>query len=138
MAPALTSNFSTLARQAVDNSANAFDREKNEIFLSYITKQNATVPQIELIFADGGLGSNTTAGKNYFTMLAGLAHPFSSGSVHIGTTSALDRRSMSTRLCNLQTLFFSDPIIDPQYFKNDFDILAVAQAAKYIRKVILG
>ncbi|KZT61506.1 GMC oxidoreductase [Calocera cornea HHB12733] len=57
-------------------------------------------------------------GKSYLTMLAGLNHPFSRGSIHINSTDPE-----------------APPSMDPRYFEEEFDLQFMVEQAKFIRKL---
>lgn len=109
----------SLARAAVANSTHPVDRKR----LSLLS--NPAVPQLEVIFSDGYTGvrgypapGTPLYGKDFFTLIAAVAHPLSRGSVHIASS-------------NISTL----PVINPNYLSNDYDLEAAVTAAKYIRKI---
>lgn len=108
-----------LAREAVPASAGVVLQKKLELLA------DDSVPQLELIFSDGytgvkGYPASTSAlyGKNFFSILAVIMHPLSVGSIHINASAPLGK-----------------PVINPNYLSNGYDLEAVAQAAKYNRKV---
>ncbi|EJD54352.1 GMC oxidoreductase [Auricularia subglabra TFB-10046 SS5] len=95
------------------------DRKK----LSYLT--NPLVPDLELIFRDGYAGAKTYPmpgsplyGRNFFTLVAGIMHPFAQGSVHINASNPRGA-----------------PLIDPRYLSTPHDLAAVGAAVQYLRKV---
>ncbi|KAF1841241.1 GMC oxidoreductase [Cucurbitaria berberidis CBS 394.84] len=109
-----------LAHQSVDWS-NPVDRKK----LSLLTDAYSGAPDLEVVFGDGYIGTKGYPakgtpghGKNYATLLGGVQHPFSRGSVHINGPDPATK-----------------PIIDPKYLGTAFDLEATIQAAKYLRKM---
>ncbi|RYP09615.1 hypothetical protein DL764_001157 [Monosporascus ibericus] len=83
------------------------------------------VPQLEIIFSDGYTGvkgypaaSSELFGANIFTLITAIMHPFSRGSVHIGSASVAD-----------------NPVINPNYLSHEYDVEAAVQAVKYARKI---
>jgi choline dehydrogenase-like flavoprotein len=107
-----------LARSAADPT-NAIDRMK----LSLLSDPRARVPDLQVVFGDGYIGTRGYPaagtpghGASYATLLAGVMHPFARGSVHIVDGSPS-----------------SPPAIDPRYLSNAFDLEATKQAAKYLR-----
>jgi choline dehydrogenase-like flavoprotein len=57
-------------------------------------------------------------GKHYYSFFVGLLHPFSRGSVHIGSRDA-----------------FASPVIDQRALDNEVDIEMMLDAIKFVRKV---
>lgn len=102
-----------------------FEQTRAEILLDYLTNTTKNVPQLEIIFSDGYTGvkgypaPNTTQyGIQTFTLIAGIQHAFSLGSVHITSP-------------NLSLA----PTINPNYLAQEYDIQAAIEAAKYLRKI---
>ncbi|KAE8357147.1 hypothetical protein BDV27DRAFT_171083 [Aspergillus caelatus] len=121
------SRMESLARKAADEplSLSPFERIKADTQLHQILHEEDNVPQIEILSADGyagakGYPSETSPlyGSNFFSLLAVMLHPFSTGSIHV--TSA----SISTA-----------PEIQPNYLAHEYDIQALVSAAKYLRKL---
>lgn len=65
-----------------------------------------------------GLDAKPELGKAYLSMSIILLHPFSRGTVHIGSDNPID-----------------DPIIDPRFLDNDVDISILLNAYKLARKI---
>jgi choline dehydrogenase-like flavoprotein len=93
--------------------------------LSFLSDPTSRIPDLQVVFGDGYIGTrgypaNTTSGygKKYATLLAGVMHPLARGSVHISSSNAS-----------------ANPVIDPKYLSNAFDLEATKQAAKYLRKM---
>jgi choline dehydrogenase-like flavoprotein len=57
-------------------------------------------------------------GKHYYSFFVGLLHPYSRGSVHIGSSDAS-----------------ASPIIDQRALDNEVDIKMMIDAVKFVRKV---
>jgi choline dehydrogenase-like flavoprotein len=109
-----------LARSSVAKS-NVVDRKK----LTLLSKANSDAPQLEVIFSDGYIGTRGYPaigtpghGKQYASLLAGVMHPFARGSAHINSSDP-----------NVK------PIIDPKFLGSAYDLEAVKEAAKYLRKI---
>ncbi|KAK3336353.1 GMC oxidoreductase [Cercophora scortea] len=84
-----------------------------------------TIPQVEIIFSDGYTGvkgypavGTPLRGKNFFTLIAGLMHPLSRGSVHINAT---DPRG--------------NPVIDPRFLNNEYDVQGLVGIAQFCRRI---
>jgi choline dehydrogenase-like flavoprotein len=93
--------------------------------LSFLSDPTSRIPDLQVVFGDGYIGTrgypaNTTSGygKKYATLLAGVMHPLARGSVHISSSNTS-----------------ANPVIDPKYLSNAFDLEATKQAAKYLRKM---
>ncbi|KAK3678885.1 hypothetical protein LTR78_001338 [Recurvomyces mirabilis] len=102
-------------------SSNAVDRKKLQNLLDVSDR----VPQLEVLFNDGYLGNkgypavnSTLYGKQFFTLIASINHPFSRGSTHINSTNPSGH-----------------PVFNPNYLSNDYDLQAIAQAANYMRHI---
>ena len=87
-----------------------------------------SIPQVEVIFSDGYTGmkgyppaGTPLHGDGFFTLIAGLMHPLSRGSVHINASDPLGA-----------------PIIDPKYLDNEYDIQAMVELAKFCRCIALS
>ncbi|KAH6654209.1 hypothetical protein BKA67DRAFT_564427 [Truncatella angustata] len=113
------STFKELARQAA--SPHIVDQRKLENVLDV----NKGVPQVEVLFSDGYLGlkgypvaNSSLYGQTFFAMIASIQHPFSRGSVHLNTSHPSGK-----------------PILNPNYLSNEYDLQAVKEAAKFLRKV---
>ncbi|KZT50999.1 GMC oxidoreductase [Calocera cornea HHB12733] len=57
-------------------------------------------------------------GKQYMTVLVALNHPFSRGSIHIGSKDP-----------------HQQPVMNPHYFEDDFDMQLLVEGFKFARKV---
>lgn len=111
----------SIAKSAASN-ASIIDQKK----LSYLTgRLHNQVPQLEIIFSDGYTGvkgypavNTSLYGQGFFTLIGGVQHTFSRGSVHTNSSDI-----------NSQLL------INPHYLSNDYDLQALIVAAKYLRKI---
>ncbi|KAK5656421.1 hypothetical protein OQA88_4802 [Cercophora sp. LCS_1] len=111
-----------LAKKAVGKSKDVGHKKKLEQL------KDAQVPQVEVIFSDGYTGvkgypavGSALHGKGFFTLIAGLMHPLSSGSVHVDPTNPLGK-----------------PLIDPKYLDNEYDVQAMVELAKFGRRLALS
>ncbi|KAJ4368027.1 hypothetical protein N0V83_006382 [Neocucurbitaria cava] len=109
-----------LAQQSA-NKSNPIDQKK----LALLTDENSGAPDLEVVFGDGYIGTKgypangtTGYGKSYATLLAGVQHPFARGYVHINGSDPA-----------------SKPLIDPKYLSTAYDLEALIQAVKYLRKM---
>ncbi|KAK8172294.1 hypothetical protein BKA80DRAFT_293568 [Phyllosticta citrichinensis] len=82
--------------------------------------ESTNAPALELLFSDGYFGAasypaanSSLYGANFFTLIAGVQHLFSTGSVHVDAA----------------------PRIDPRYLEHPYDAVALREAAKYLRRV---
>ncbi|KAH6665811.1 putative glucose-methanol-choline oxidoreductase [Halenospora varia] len=98
---------------------------RNSVLLDYLHNPSKNVPQLEVVFSDGYTGvkgypavGNPLRGAEYFSLIAAIQHPFSIGSVHINGSALA-----------------TPPIINPNYFAQEYDLEAVITAAKYLRKI---
>ncbi|KAK4993384.1 hypothetical protein LTR66_006019 [Elasticomyces elasticus] len=114
-------NLTYLAKQAA-SSTSVVDQKK----LSYLTTSlRSVVPQLEVIFSDGYTGvkgypakTSDLYGKEFFTLIAGIQHPFSRGSVHINSSNPAGK-----------------PVINPNYLGCEYDLQAAIAATKFNRKI---
>ncbi|KAK3941960.1 GMC oxidoreductase [Diplogelasinospora grovesii] len=116
------SQLKALAQAIVDNSTDVGHRKKLEQL------NDPAIPQVEVIFSDGYTGvkgypaaGSALFGKGFFTLIAGLMHPMSRGSVHISPADPLGK-----------------PTIDPRYLDNEYDVQALVDAVKFCRQVALA
>lgn len=106
-----------LAQEAVGNSSNVIDQTK----LSFLS--NHSVPQMEVVVVDEFLGaylpsSDPLYGTSFVTLVPVFMRLLSRGSVHIVSSDIAQ-----------------PPTIDPQYLSSQYDVQALVEAAKYLRKV---
>ncbi|KAK4159944.1 pyranose dehydrogenase 3-like protein 1 [Cladorrhinum sp. PSN259] len=107
------------AQQAAGTSSSAVDQKR----LGYLS--NPAVPQLEVIFSDGYTGvkgypapGTALYGKGFFSLIAAVMQPLSRGSVHIQSS-------------NIST----NPVLNPNYLSNEYDIQAAVAAVKHTRKI---
>ncbi|KAK4103372.1 GMC oxidoreductase [Parathielavia hyrcaniae] len=108
-----------LARAAVGGSADVGLRKQLEML------GDASVPQVEVIFSDGYTGvkgypptGSELYGKGFFTLIAGLMHPLSRGSVHVDPANPGGK-----------------PVIDPRFVDNEYDMEALVEILKFCRRI---
>lgn len=84
-----------------------------------------SVPQVEIIYSDGYTGvkgypnvESPLYGKGFFTLIAGLMHPLSRGSVHVNPADPLGK-----------------PVIDPRFLDNEYDMEALVEILKFCRRI---
>jgi choline dehydrogenase-like flavoprotein len=84
-----------------------------------------TVPQLEVIMTDGYTGlkgypatGTPLYGKGFFALIAVVMHPLSRGNVHINASDPL-----------------GNPVIDPNYLSNQYDVDAAVAGIKACRKI---
>jgi choline dehydrogenase-like flavoprotein len=113
------STLLSLAQQAIGASTSPTDKKR----LGFLS--NPAVPQLEVIFSDGYTGvkgypaaGTELFGKGFFSLIAGIMHPLSRGSVHVKSSSLNDQ-----------------PVINPNYLSSEYDIQAAIAAIKYVRKI---
>ena len=102
---------------------NVVDQRK----LAYLTdsEYDQKVPQLESFFSDGYSGaapapnaSSPIYEKHFFTVFSVVMHPFARGSVHINASDPAGQ-----------------PVVDPKYANNPYDMQAIVEAAKYNRRI---
>ncbi|KAK4119356.1 GMC oxidoreductase [Parathielavia appendiculata] len=108
-----------LARAAVGGSADVGHRKKLEML------DDARVPQVEVIFSDGYTGvrgyppvGSELYGRGFFSLIAGLMHPLSRGSVHIDPANPGGK-----------------PVIDPRFVDNEYDMAGLVEILKFCRRI---
>lgn len=115
------SQLVALAQAAMGNSSNPVDQKK----LQWLG--DPAVPQVEAIFADGYTGvkgypapGTPLYGQGFSTLIGGLMHPLSLGSVHVDPADPLG----------------SQPIIDPRYLSDgNYSLQGLIEIAKFLRRV---
>ncbi|KAK4543207.1 hypothetical protein LTR36_005757 [Oleoguttula mirabilis] len=114
------SYFVALAKEAA-NSSNLVDQKK----LENLEDLSKRVPQLEVLFDDGYLGNkgypvinSSLYGAQFFTLIASINHGYARGSVHINSSDVAKH-----------------PVLNPNYLSNEYDLQAVAQGAKFLRKI---
>ncbi|KAK0837713.1 hypothetical protein LTR03_012583 [Friedmanniomyces endolithicus] len=113
-------NFTALGKAAA-SPTNPIDQQK----LQYLETLSKRVPQLEVLFDDGYLGlkgypkmNSSLYGSQFMTFIASIQHPFSRGSSHINAPNPTGH-----------------PVFNPNYLSNEYDLEAVAQGTKYLRKI---
>ncbi|KAH8896811.1 GMC oxidoreductase [Thozetella sp. PMI_491] len=113
------SQLKALSRDAVGASTDVGQLAK----LAFLN--DTSVPQVEVIFSDGYTGlkgypasGSALFGKSFFTLIAGLMHPLSRGTIHINPADPHGK-----------------PIIDPKYLSNEADVQAMVEATKFCRRI---
>ncbi|KAJ4387023.1 hypothetical protein N0V85_007810 [Neurospora sp. IMI 360204] len=90
-----------------------------------------SVPQVEIIFSDGFAGGYLSPSDplysqvpkpHFFTLLVAIQHPLSTGSVHINTSFPLT----------------GNPVINPNYLSNEYDMASCIAALKFARRIALS
>ncbi|KAF2183345.1 GMC oxidoreductase [Zopfia rhizophila CBS 207.26] len=117
----ISDHLTSLANQ---NSSSLGPIEKLKI--SWLSEPyTETVPQLEVIFSDGYTGvkgyppaNSSLYGASFFTLIASIQHPLSSGSVHITSS-------------NINT----PPTINSNYLSHLYDLAAVKTATQYMRRI---
>lgn len=114
------SSFVALAREAAE-SGNLIDQKK----LAILENGRMSEPQLEIIFSDGYLGfkgypaaNSSQYGQQFFGLIAAIQHPFSRGSTHINASNPRGK-----------------PVFNPNYLTQEYDLQAVKEGAKYLRKI---
>ncbi|KAG7291954.1 hypothetical protein NEMBOFW57_001983 [Staphylotrichum longicolle] len=86
---------------------------------------DARVPQVEVIYSDGYTGvrgyppaGSALYGKGFFTLIGGLMHPLSRGSVHVNPADPGGK-----------------PVIDPRFLDNEYDLAGVVEILKFCRRI---
>jgi choline dehydrogenase-like flavoprotein len=109
-----------LAKDVVSKGARDVGREKKLEQL-----WDMTVPQVEVIYSDGYTGvrgyppvGSPLRGKGFVTLIGGLMHPLSRGSVHIDAADPLGK-----------------PVIDPRFVDNEYDMAGLVEILKFIRRI---
>ncbi|KAF4550083.1 GMC oxidoreductase-like protein 5 [Elsinoe fawcettii] len=118
----VAASLTNLATATFGDSPSKDDQRK----LQYLTTDLGDhVPQLEVIFSDGYTGvlgypatNATLYGKGFFTLIAGLQHPFSKGSIHINSTGPT-----------------ANPLIDPNYLSNEYEMEALVQIIRFNRRI---
>lgn len=100
------------AERAHGENATIVDKKKVE-FLS-----NPTIPGMELIFEANYVGAAPNPRGNLVTIFTSVMHPMSRGSVHINSTDPT-----------------GNPIIDPKYLSNEYDLQASIIGARFARQI---
>ncbi|KAG8940235.1 hypothetical protein FRC04_005480 [Tulasnella sp. 424] len=110
-----------LVKTAVSEAASASlsTLSQNGLAIQLDAIKNSDLGQVEIIMYPGHFSpSAAVPGTSYISILMALQRPWSRGSVHIGSSNAT-----------------AAPIIDPQYFNNDFDLQVMVKACQFARKI---
>jgi len=112
-------NMKTAIREAKESAKLDSQRKKYELLERWFDDEKQ--PQIEIITYPGFFpapGKIPRAGAHYNSVLVGLMHPLSSGTVHISSSDPL-----------------SKPVVDPKYLSNDVDLEILAHGVRFTRKL---
>ncbi|KAH7114830.1 hypothetical protein EDB81DRAFT_734312 [Dactylonectria macrodidyma] len=101
-----------LAKDGFASNGTVVDKKK----LEYLS--DASVPQLELLLEANYVGAAGYPGGKFITVFSSVMHPMSRGSVHINPDAPSGK-----------------PVIDLNYFNNEYDVRAVMEGAKFARKV---
>jgi choline dehydrogenase-like flavoprotein len=87
--------------------------------------RDRSVPQVEVIYSDGYTGvkgypavGSELYGEGFFSLIGGLMHPLSRGSVHVDAEDPLGK-----------------PVIDPGFLDNEYDMAGVVEILKFCRRI---
>ncbi|KIM85542.1 GMC oxidoreductase [Piloderma croceum F 1598] len=97
------------------DSLSSLQKAQYEIQLDWLRK--GEVPQVESVVFSVAV-VQAEEGKSYFTILMGVQHPFSRGSVHITGNDPLKA-----------------PVIDPKYLSKTFDLDTLSAAYRGVEKL---
>ncbi|KAH7113153.1 hypothetical protein B0J13DRAFT_488703, partial [Dactylonectria estremocensis] len=101
-----------LAKDGFASNGTVVDKKK----LEYLS--DPSVPQLELLLEANYVGAAGYPGGKFITVFSSVMHPMSRGSVHINPDAPSGK-----------------PVIDLNYFNNEYDVRAVMEGAKFARKV---
>ncbi|KAH7153651.1 hypothetical protein EDB81DRAFT_882585 [Dactylonectria macrodidyma] len=101
-----------LAKEGFASNGTVVDKKK----LEYLS--DPSVPQLELLLEANYVGAAGYPGGKFITVFSSVMHPMSRGSVHINPDAPSGK-----------------PVIDLNYFNNEYDVRAVMEGAKFARKV---
>ncbi|KAF8643365.1 hypothetical protein AX16_009093 [Volvariella volvacea WC 439] len=110
-----TINAITDALNQVDRSTlTPLQQRQWDLQLQWLT--SGSVPQVEqILFSKGFIAED---GVSYFSVLSGIQHPFSRGSIHINSADP-----------------FTPPSIDPNHLQYDTDLEILGRATAFISEV---
>ena len=107
------------AKRVAANLNNVVDNKK----LTWLIDPD--IAEAEFLLSDGYSGikgypkaGDPLYGKGFTTIFAALMHPLARGSVHINSTNPAAK-----------------PVYDPAYASNEYDLKALIELAKYVRKI---
>ena len=121
------STLQALAKTAAAKNltTSPFEPIRAKLLLDYLSSEDKGVPQVEVIFSDGYTGvkgypavGSPLRGIGTFSLIASIQHPFSVGSVHVTSPNVS-----------------VNPLINPNYFAQEYDLQATIFTAKYLRKI---
>ncbi|GAB1311533.1 hypothetical protein MFIFM68171_01743 [Madurella fahalii] len=108
-----------LARAAVGGSRDVGHRKKLEQLA------DPAVPQAEILYVDGYIGEkgyppvgSPLRGKGFVTLVGGLMHPLSRGSVHVNAANPS-----------------GPPVLDPRFLDNEYDLEGLVEILKFLRRI---
>lgn len=106
---------------AKDSDYYANELERETAWESLRQLDDKTIPAMEYIYAPGffATASPPKEGKNYFSILSALQHPFSRGTCHITSKDPLAK-----------------PAFDPRYFSVQADLSVLAKAVKWCDQIV--
>ncbi|KAI6140817.1 GMC oxidoreductase [Pisolithus tinctorius] len=104
--------------QLLESTGSASPLVKAQLGIQRSWLTNGTVPQMEIIQIAGGL-VETVPGNHYMSLLSGVMHPVSRGSVHINTTNAL-----------------APPVIVSNFLTADFDVQLLLDLFTFNNKIV--
>ena len=111
------------AKRVVAEYNSVVDNKK----LQWLTdsKLSASVPEAEFLLSDGYSGlkgypkpGDPVYGKGFTTVFAALMHPLARGYVHINSSDST-----------------AQPVYDPAFASNEYDLKALVELSKYIRRI---
>ncbi|TDL26394.1 alcohol oxidase [Rickenella mellea] len=107
----INSMINALKSTLADAKLTPMQRAAYPIQLAFLADKS--VPQTEIIPISKALISPAN-GSSYLSMLSGIQHPFSRGSIHINSKDPID-----------------PPSIDPKYLSFDFDVQILQEATQF-------
>ena len=122
----LVSNDTAAKVRALVEGDNTLTSAVDKLKKSYFSPAlSSSVPQLEVIFSDGYTGlkgypaaTSPLFGIGTFALIGVVQHPLSKGYVHINSRNISDK-----------------PLINPNYLKHPYDLLAATNLAKFLRTI---
>jgi len=108
-------NIKALQKELKKTTLSPLQKAQMDILLEWLRSEE--VPQAEVVVFSRGL-INPAAGSSYQTMVSGIQHPVSRGSVHIGSGDPLQY-----------------PLIDPNYLDFEYDLAVIKAATRLAIRV---
>lgn len=102
----------SLAKDGFASNGTVVDKKK----LEYLS--DPAIPQLEILLEANYVGAAGYPGGKFITVFSSVMHPMSRGSVHINPDAPSGK-----------------PVIDLNYFNNEYDVRAVMEGAKFARKI---